>query len=62
MELTLITQPLLLSVKTISVSAILFIILGIPLAYLLSKENLKLKWLLDTFVTMPLIFSPFAIG
>ncbi len=61
-ELALITQPLLLSVKTISVSAILFIVLGVPLAYLLSKENLKFKWLLDTIVTMPLIFPPIAVG
>ena len=61
-ELALITQPLLLSIKTISVSAILFIVLGVPLAYLLSKENLKFKWLLDTIVTMPLIFPPIAMG
>ena len=60
-ELALITQPLLLSVKTISVSALLFIVLGVPLAYLLSKENLKLKWLLDTIVTMPLILRPIAV-
>lgn len=61
-ELALITQPLLLSVKTIGVSAILFIVLGVPLAYLLSQENLKFKWLLDTIVTMPLIFPPIAVG
>lgn len=55
-------QPLFLSIKTIGVSAILFLIIGVPLAYLLSKENLKFKWLLDTFVTLPLIFPPIAVG
>lgn len=58
----LITQPLILSIKTIVVSAILFIVFGIPLAYLLAKENLRLKWVLDTIITLPLIFPPIAVG
>jgi len=61
-EFIQITPPLILSVKTVGVSAILFIILGVPLAYLLAKEKLRFKWLLDTIVTMPLIFPPIAIG
>jgi molybdate transport system permease protein len=51
-----------LSIKTISVSAILFMIIGVPIAFLLSKKSLKLKWILDTIVTMPLIFPPIAVG
>jgi len=62
MELALITEPFLLSLKTISVSAILFIFIGIPIAYLLAKKDLKLKWLLNTIVTLPLIFPPIAVG
>lgn len=61
-ELANITGPLFLSLKTISVSAILFLILGTPLAYLLSKKNLRFKYILDTLVTMPLIFPPIAVG
>lgn len=61
-DYALITQPLLLSVKIITVSAVLFIIFGIPLAYLLAKENLKFKWVLDTIITLPLIFPPIAVG
>lgn len=61
-DFALITQPLLLSVKTIGVSAILFLILGVPLAYLLAKKNLKFRWLLDSIVTLPLIFPPIAVG
>lgn len=62
MDLALISTPFLLSLKTISVSAILFIVIGIPIAYLLAKKNLKFKWLLNTIVTLPLIFPPIAVG
>lgn len=61
-DYALITQPLLLSVKTIAVSAVLFIFFGIPLAYVLAKENLRFKWVLDTIITLPLIFPPIAVG
>ncbi len=61
-EAAQIIEPIILSVKTISVSALLYLILGVPIAYLLSKEKLRLKWLLDTVVTMPLIFPPIAVG
>ena len=55
-------HPLVLSLKTLSVVALLLVLLGIPLAYYLSKEQLKFKWLLESIVTLPLIFPPIAIG
>lgn len=55
-------HPLVLSLKTIGVVALLLVFLGIPLSYFLSKEKLKFKWLLETLVTLPLIFPPIAIG
>jgi len=61
-KLSSVTEPLLLSMQTISVSALLFLAFGIPLAYLLAQQSLKLRWLLDTIVTMPLIFPPIAVG
>ena len=61
-DLTKIIHPLMLTFKTVSVSAILFMLIGIPLAYLLATKDLKLRWLLDTIVTMPLIFPPIAVG
>ena len=61
-DFALILEPFLLSLKTISVSAILFIVIGIPTAYLLAKKDLKFKWLLNTIVTLPLIFPPIAVG
>lgn len=60
--ITQITHPLLLSLETICVTAILFLTLGVPLAFLLAKEKLPFKWLLDTIVTLPLIFPPIAVG
>ncbi len=57
-----IANPLWLSFKTIVVTAFLFLLLGIPLAYLLSKKDLPFRWLLDTLVTLPLVFPPIAVG
>ncbi|RXJ86536.1 molybdate ABC transporter permease subunit [Arcobacter sp. CECT 8985] len=57
-----IIDPLILSAKTIGVNFILFIFLGTYLAFLLSKKDFRFKWLLNTVVTLPLIFPPIAIG
>ncbi|MBD3789710.1 MAG: molybdate ABC transporter permease subunit [Campylobacterales bacterium] len=57
-----IATPLLLSLKTVGCSSVLFLILGIPLSYLLSKKELKFRWILDTLVTLPLVFPPIAVG
>ncbi|MBP1680023.1 MAG: molybdenum transport system permease protein ModB [Proteobacteria bacterium] len=61
-EMVQVWHPLVLSLKTISVVALLLVFFGIPLAYFLSNETLKYKWLLETLVTLPLIFPPIAIG
>ena len=62
MDFSLIVHPLFLSFKTVGFSLVLFVILGIPLSYLLSKESLPHKWLWETLITIPLIFPPIAIG
>ena len=61
-ELEQIIEPLLLSLKTVSCSAISLLLFGVPLAYLLSIKKLKFRWLLDSIVTLPLIFPPIAVG
>lgn len=53
--------PLFLSAKIILVSLVLFILLGLPLAYLMSKD-FRLKWLLEAAFSLPLIFPPIATG
>lgn len=62
MDFSLIVHPLFLSFKTVGFSLVLFVILGIPLSYLLSKESLPYKWFWEALVTIPLIFPPIAIG
>ena len=62
MDYELLTAPLLLSVKTVTLSSFFLLLFGIPLAYLLSKKSLRCRWLLDAIVTLPLIFPPIAIG
>lgn len=62
MDFSLIFHPLFLSFKTVGFSLVLFIVLGVPLSYLLSKESLRYKWFWETLVTLPLIFPPIAIG
>lgn len=61
-DVTQVWHPLVLSLKTLSVVALLLVILGIPMAYFLSKEQLKYKWLMESIVTLPLLFPPIAIG
>lgn len=62
MDFNFILPPLLLSAKTVGSSLALFVLLGIPLAYLLSRKTLRYRWFLETMVTLPLIFPPIAIG
>lgn len=57
-----IAHPLWLSVKTVSVSALCLMVLGIPLAFVLSKRQWRMRWFVDVLVTLPLIFPPIAVG
>lgn len=56
-----ITPPFLLSLKTIFICSIFLLIIGTPLAYLLSKRW-RGRWIVDAIVTLPLIFPPIAVG
>ncbi len=62
MDIQNIIEPTILTFKTVSVTFVLFVIIGIPVAYMLSLKNIKFHWLLDSFVTLPLIFPPIAVG
>lgn len=61
-QLEQITAPLILSLKTVGYSSVLLLLIGVPLAFLLSKKALRFRWLLDTLVTLPLVFPPIAVG
>ena len=55
-------HPLFLSAKVIAVSCALFVILGLPLAYLIATYKGKFKAFLECVVMFPLIFPPIATG
>lgn len=61
-ELQSIIEPTILTFKTVGVSLFLFIFIGIPIAYILSFKKLPLRFVLDTLVTLPLVFPPIAVG
>jgi len=51
-----------LSLKVSFLSTLLVFLLGLPLASLLSFKDFKLKNLLDTLITLPLVFPPVVTG
>jgi molybdate transport system permease protein len=55
-------QPIVLSAKIASLSLILHLFFGTLLGYLLSRETLPFRGVLDVFVTLPLVFPPIATG
>lgn len=61
-DLEQVFNPLLLSIKVVLVSAVLFLFFGTFIAYILSIKKMKFRWLLDSIVTFPLVFPPIAIG
>lgn len=55
-------QPVLLSLKVASIATVFAMIIGIPLAYLLTNKDFKGKTLLETLLTLPLVLPPTVIG
>ncbi|QCX33640.1 molybdate ABC transporter permease subunit [Caloramator sp. E03] len=54
--------PLLLSLKVASTSTIISIILGLPIAYFLSKRNDRLSDFIDTITNLPVVLPPTVLG
>lgn len=54
--------PLGLSVKVISTAGVLQLLTGVPLAFWLSRSKGTIHNIVDTFVTLPLVFPPVATG
>lgn len=55
-------SPLLLTFKLALVATICLFILGVPIAYFLSHSRFRLKPVLETFVSLPLVLPPTVIG
>ena len=55
-------EPLILTFKLAFITTILLLLISIPLAYWLAYTKSKLKPVLETFVSMPLVLPPTVIG
>ena len=55
-------QPLILTLQLALVTTILLFLMGIPLAYWLSATKSKLKPIIETLVSMPLVLPPTVLG
>ncbi len=55
-------QPILLTFKLASVTTILLLIISVPLAYWLAYSTKKIKPIIETLVSMPLVLPPTVLG
>lgn len=55
-------QPLILTFKLASVTAFLLLVISIPLAYWLAYTKSKIKPIIETLVSMPLVLPPTVLG
>lgn len=55
-------DPLILTLKLASVTTLLLLVVGIPLAYWLAFGKSKLKPVVETLVSMPLVLPPTVLG
>ncbi|MBE7169394.1 MAG: molybdate ABC transporter permease subunit [Williamsia sp.] len=55
-------NPIWLSVKLALVTTLILLVLGLPLAYWLSRKNTLFKLILEGIITMPLVLPPSVLG
>ncbi len=55
-------SPILLSLELAFISTLILLFLCIPTAYLLTYKRFKLKFLIKTFISMPLVLPPTVLG
>ena len=55
-------QAIELSFATTTITTLLTILLGTPLAYLLARHNFRGRWLLDTLIDAPIVLPPAVAG
>ncbi|WP_028981704.1 molybdate ABC transporter permease subunit [Sporocytophaga myxococcoides] len=55
-------QPLLLSLKLSLITTLLLFVIGVPLAYWLSKSKSSLKPLWESLISLPLVLPPSVLG
>jgi len=55
-------QPLLLTFYLASVTTLILLVIGVPLAYWLAYTRIRAKPIIETFVSMPLVLPPSVLG
>ena len=55
-------QPLLLTFKLATITTLILLVLGVPLAYWLSFSRVRFKSVLEALVAMPLVLPPSVLG
>lgn len=55
-------DPIWLSIKLAVITTFLLLLLGIPVAYWLSRKQNLLKIIIEAFITMPLVLPPSVLG
>lgn len=55
-------QPLLLTFYLASVTTVILLMIGIPLAYWIAYTRIRIKPVIETFVSMPLVLPPSVLG
>ena len=55
-------SPLLLSLRLALVTSCLLLIVGLPIAYWLAFTQLRLRFLVESVVTLPIVLPPTALG
>jgi molybdate transport system permease protein len=55
-------SPIWLSIKLATITTLLLLLIGLPLAYWLSKGRRLFRVILEAFITMPLVLPPSVLG
>ena len=55
-------NPIWLSLKLALITTLILLVLGLPLAYWLSRKNTLFRLILEAFITMPLVLPPSVLG
>lgn len=55
-------DPLFLTFKLASVTTLLLFIISVPVAYWLSNTQSKIKPIIETLISMPLVLPPTVLG
>ena len=51
-----------LTLETCTLAALMSVLVGVPLGYILSRKRFPLRWLVDALVDIPVVLPPLVVG